>query len=53
MARPKGKKYPEKVSLLITTEMREDIRKMGVKLGFVNETDAFRYAIQYFLNNHS
>ena len=51
--RPKGLKYPEKISIPITSEMRKRIKKKGEELGFNYETDIFRFAIEYFLNNYS
>jgi len=52
MGRKLGKKYPEKVSFLLTTEMRGDIMEIGMAKGFVVEVDAIRYLLKKGIKYH-
>jgi len=49
--RPKGKMFGEKVSIVITTEMRRKVNEIGKKQGFTLETEYFRYIIQKGIEN--
>ena len=52
MGRNTGKKYPEKISFLLSIQMREDINKVKIAKGFVVEVEAIRYLIKKGLKHY-
>ena len=44
--RPRGIKYPEKITITITTEVRDVIDEIKTKKGFFTEMETFRYVIK-------
>lgn len=44
--RPEGKKYTEKITLLLTHKMRKAINNIGTKKDFITEMDALRYTLK-------